>query len=108
MLTVVAMSGGVDSSVAAALTADADGAESTVGVALRLYSVPDDAVRTGKTCCAPDDLHDAARAARRPRWAAPRPPRLPPGRRGARHPLLRLRRAGALPPRGDRRLRAQL
>ncbi len=61
MLTVVAMSGGVDSSVAAALTAEQGGA--AAGIALRLYSVPDDAARTGKTCCAPDDLHDARRAA---------------------------------------------
>ena len=59
----VAMSGGVDSSVAAALTADVRGKDSCVGVAMRLYSVPDDAVRTGKTCCAPEDLYDARRAA---------------------------------------------
>ena len=63
MLTVVAMSGGVDSSVAAALVAAESGADNAVGIALRLYSTPDDAVRTGKTCCAPDDLHDARRAA---------------------------------------------
>jgi tRNA-specific 2-thiouridylase len=60
---VAAMSGGVDSSVAAALSSDACGAEAVIGIALRLYSTPDDAVRTGKTCCAPDDLHDARRAA---------------------------------------------
>src|SRR5436309_10675061 len=59
----VAMSGGVDSSVAAALTADARGSDSCLGVAMRLYSMPDDAPRTGKTCCAPDDLYDARRAA---------------------------------------------
>ncbi len=62
-LTVVAMSGGVDSSVAAALVAEEGGSESAVGIALRLYSVDDDAPRTGKTCCAPDDLYDARRAA---------------------------------------------
>lgn len=59
----IAMSGGVDSSVAAALTADARGPEGCVGVAMRLYSMADDAPRTGRTCCAPDDLYDARRAA---------------------------------------------
>jgi tRNA-specific 2-thiouridylase len=54
----VAMSGGVDSSVAAALTPD-----DRVGVAMRLYSVDEHEVRTGRTCCAPDDLYDARRAA---------------------------------------------
>lgn len=63
MISMIAMSGGVDSSVAAALTADARGAGACVGVAMRLYSTPDDAVRTGRTCCAPDDLYDARRAA---------------------------------------------
>ncbi len=63
MTSMVAMSGGVDSSVAAALTADRRGKDSCVGVAMRLYSAPDDAVRTGKTCCAPEDLYDARRAA---------------------------------------------
>jgi tRNA-specific 2-thiouridylase len=57
------MSGGVDSSVAAALTGDRRGVDRCAGVAMRLYSVPEDAVRTGRTCCAPDDLHDARRAA---------------------------------------------
>ena len=63
MLSMIAMSGGVDSSVAAALTADARGVEACVGVAMRLYSMPDDAVRTGRTCCATEDLYDARRAA---------------------------------------------
>lgn len=63
MISMVAMSGGVDSSVAAMLTASARGADGCVGVAMRLYSMPDDAVRTGRTCCAPDDLYDARRAA---------------------------------------------
>jgi tRNA-specific 2-thiouridylase len=58
MLSMVAMSGGVDSSVAAALTPD-----DRVGVAMRLYSVDEHEVRTGRTCCAPDDLYDARRAA---------------------------------------------
>ncbi|MGZ6125451.1 MAG: tRNA 2-thiouridine(34) synthase MnmA [Myxococcales bacterium] len=63
MLSMIAMSGGVDSSVAAALTADARGGDACAGVAMRLYSTADDAPRTGRTCCAPDDLYDARRAA---------------------------------------------
>jgi tRNA-specific 2-thiouridylase len=59
----IAMSGGVDSSVAAALTAEARGRDACAGVAMRLYSTADDAPRTGRTCCAPDDLYDARRAA---------------------------------------------
>ena len=59
----IAMSGGVDSSVAAALVAGAQGPDACAGVALRLYAVGDDAARTGRTCCAPDDLYDARRAA---------------------------------------------
>ena len=63
MTSMIAMSGGVDSSVAAMLTAAARGADRCVGVAMRLYSVPEDFQRTGRTCCAPDDLYDARRAA---------------------------------------------
>ncbi len=59
----IAMSGGVDSSVAAALTADARGRDACAGVAMRLYSTADEAARTGRTCCAPEDLYDARRAA---------------------------------------------
>jgi tRNA-specific 2-thiouridylase len=59
----IAMSGGVDSSVAAALTADVRGPDACAGVAMRLYSTPEDAARTGRTCCAPEDLYDARRAA---------------------------------------------
>lgn len=57
----VAMSGGVDSSVAAGLLAR-DGWD-VVGVAMRLYSYPEEMQRTGRTCCAPDDLYDARRVA---------------------------------------------
>lgn len=63
MRSVVAMSGGVDSSVAAALTAERAGSEHTVGISLRLYSTDEHAVRSGRSCCAPDDLYDARRAA---------------------------------------------
>ena len=63
MPSVVAMSGGVDSSVAAALTAERAGQEDTLGISLRLYSTSEQAVRSGRSCCAPDDLYDARRAA---------------------------------------------
>ena len=63
MSAVVAMSGGVDSSVAAALAADSRGAEGVLGIALRLTSAGDGKERAGRSCCAPDDLYDARRAA---------------------------------------------
>jgi len=62
MLSVIAMSGGVDSSAAAALTAERRGPDAALGVALRLYSTEEHAGRSGRSCCAPDDLHDARRA----------------------------------------------
>jgi tRNA-specific 2-thiouridylase len=55
------MSGGVDSSAAAALLA-AEGHD-VLGVALRVADFSDAA--RGRSCCAPDDLEDARRAARR-------------------------------------------
>ncbi|HSN92454.1 MAG TPA: tRNA 2-thiouridine(34) synthase MnmA [Anaeromyxobacteraceae bacterium] len=61
MRVLVAMSGGVDSSAAAALLA-AEGHE-VVGVALRVSDHSDPA--RGRSCCAPDDLEDARAAARR-------------------------------------------
>ncbi len=59
---VVAMSGGVDSSVVAALVAEA-GYE-TIGVTLQLYD-HGQAVGTPGTCCAGSDIHDARRVADR-------------------------------------------
>jgi tRNA-specific 2-thiouridylase len=56
----VAMSGGVDSSAAAALLADAG--HEVVGVAMRVFDYSDPA--RGRSCCAPDDLEDARAAAR--------------------------------------------
>jgi len=50
MTSVVAMSGGVDSSVAAALTAEERGREATVGISLRLCSMP--AVRRRRSASA--------------------------------------------------------
>ncbi|MGB3723056.1 MAG: tRNA 2-thiouridine(34) synthase MnmA [Pacificimonas sp.] len=59
---VVAMSGGVDSSVVAALVAEA-GYE-TIGVTLQLYDYGQ-VVGTPGTCCAGSDIHDARRVADR-------------------------------------------
>ena len=59
----IAMSGGVDSSVAATLTAQARGRDACAGVAMRLYSTAEGTLRSGRTCCAPEDLYDARRAA---------------------------------------------
>jgi tRNA-specific 2-thiouridylase len=60
MRVVVAMSGGVDSSAAAALLA-AQGHE-VLGIALRLRDASDPA--RGRSCCGPDDLDDARATAR--------------------------------------------
>ena len=52
---VIAMSGGVDSSVAAGLLADQG--YDAVGISMRLYSTPQE--QYSKSCCSPDDLFDA-------------------------------------------------
>jgi tRNA-specific 2-thiouridylase len=57
---VIAMSGGVDSSVAAARLVD-EGYD-VVGVTLHLWDYPDDGSERGR-CCAPEDQHDARRVA---------------------------------------------
>src|SRR5262245_32101545 len=62
MRIVVAMSGGVDSSVAAALLAK-EGHE-VIGLSMQLYDQRGGDVRFG-TCCTIDDLHDARRVAAR-------------------------------------------
>jgi tRNA-specific 2-thiouridylase len=59
---VVAMSGGVDSSVAAALAAQT-GAE-VIGVTLQLYD-HGEAVRRSGACCAGQDIYDASQVAER-------------------------------------------
>ena len=61
MRVLVAMSGGVDSSAAAALLT-AQGHE-VVGVSMRVHDLSDRA--RGRSCCAPDDLEDARAAAAR-------------------------------------------
>ncbi len=60
MRVVVAMSGGVDSSVAAALMLQAG--YDVIGLSMQLYDQQGGRVRFG-TCCTIDDLHDARRVA---------------------------------------------
>lgn len=62
MRVVVAMSGGVDSSVAAALLARAG--HEVIGLSMQLYDQQEGQVRFG-TCCTIDDLQDARRVAAR-------------------------------------------
>jgi tRNA-specific 2-thiouridylase len=61
MRIVVAMSGGVDSSVAAGLLAKAG--HDVIGLSMQLYDQQQGEVKFG-SCCTIDDLHDARRAAR--------------------------------------------
>jgi tRNA-uridine 2-sulfurtransferase len=61
MRIVVAMSGGVDSSVAAGLLAEAG--HDVIGLSMQLYDQQQGEVKFG-SCCTIDDLHDARRAAR--------------------------------------------
>src|SRR5215471_15469752 len=60
MRIVVAMSGGVDSSVAAALLAEQG--HDVIGVSMQLYDQSDGRTSFG-SCCTLDDLHDARRVA---------------------------------------------
>ncbi|MGH9204074.1 MAG: tRNA 2-thiouridine(34) synthase MnmA, partial [Vicinamibacterales bacterium] len=60
MRIVVAMSGGVDSSVAAALLAEQG--HDVIGVSMQLYDQREGSTGFG-TCCTIDDLHDARRVA---------------------------------------------
>lgn len=57
---IIAMSGGVDSSVAAARLVSAG--YDVIGVTLHLWDYPDDGSVRGR-CCAPEDIHDARRVA---------------------------------------------
>lgn len=65
---VIAMSGGVDSSVAALLVKEMG--YDAVGVTLRLYDnadagLPEESFSTGRTCCSLDDVNDARAVAAR-------------------------------------------
>src|SRR5262245_28032184 len=60
MKVVVAMSGGVDSSVAAALLAEQG--HDVIGLSMQLYDQSDGQTSFG-SCCSIDDLHDARRVA---------------------------------------------
>jgi tRNA-specific 2-thiouridylase len=62
MRIVVAMSGGVDSSVAAALLKEAG--HEAIGVSMQLYDQRGEAGVSFGTCCTLDDLYDARRVAR--------------------------------------------
>src|SRR5215204_3838631 len=62
MKIVVAMSGGVDSSVAAALLAEEG--HDVIGLSMQLYDQREGETGYG-SCCGLDDLHDAGRVARR-------------------------------------------
>ena len=62
MRVVVAMSGGVDSSVAAALLAEEG--HDVIGLSMQLYDQREGGSGYG-SCCSLDDLHDAGRVARR-------------------------------------------
>jgi len=59
----VAMSGGVDSSVSAALLKEQG--HDVMGVSLQLYERPEEAQPDGRTCCSLNDVMDAARVAKR-------------------------------------------
>jgi tRNA-specific 2-thiouridylase len=63
MRVVVAMSGGVDSSVAAALVQDAG--HEPVGISMRLHDQTEGAGPSFGRCCALDDIHDARAVASR-------------------------------------------
>lgn len=58
MKIVVAMSGGVDSSVAAGLLVEAG--HEVIGLAMRTHTL---AAKSNRACCSPEDMHDARRVA---------------------------------------------
>ena len=63
MKILVAMSGGVDSSVAAKLLVDAG--NECIGCTMKLYDNEDIGISRGHTCCSLDDVEDARQVAYR-------------------------------------------
>ena len=61
MKILVAMSGGVDSSVAAKLLTQAD--NSCIGCTMKLYANEDAGVSRAHSCCSLDDVENTARLA---------------------------------------------
>src|ERR687892_1503547 len=61
--TVAAMSGGVDSSVAAALVARESGTDEVVGVWMRTHGMDPEGHELKRSCCSPDAADDARRVA---------------------------------------------
>lgn len=59
--TIIAMSGGVDSAVAAARLVDAG--HEVIGVTLHLWDYPEEGAGSHGRCCAPEDQYDARRTA---------------------------------------------
>ena len=57
MKVLVAMSGGVDSSVAAKLLTD--GGHTCIGCTMKLYGNEDAGISRAHTCCSLDDVEDA-------------------------------------------------
>ena len=56
---IIAMSGGVDSSVAALLTKETG--DECIGATMKLYNNEDIGIHREKTCCSLDDVEDAVR-----------------------------------------------
>ena len=63
MKVLIAMSGGVDSSVAAKLLCDSG--NECVGCTMKLYNNNDAGISSGHTCCSLDDIEDARSVAHR-------------------------------------------
>ena len=77
MKILVAMSGGVDSSVAAMLLTRAG--HECVGCAMKLYGNDDAGIERRHTCCSLDDVEDARSAP----WRPDRPPCFTTGMRSS-------------------------